>query len=70
MDRKISEFEENARTRLAHAVIIEFEAEDIRQVKDDLVFRIIGLGCRDVGLYTVDLLIGPLINREIMISRT
>lgn len=63
-DRRISELEEDAKTRLAHAVIIEFEAEDIRQVKDDLVFRIVCLGCRDVGLYAVDFLIRPLINKR------
>jgi hypothetical protein len=61
----MSELEEDARTRLAHAVIIEFEAEDIGQVKDDLVFRVIGLGRRDVGLYAVDFLVCPLILRKI-----
>lgn len=63
----MSGLEEDARAWLAHAVIIEFEAEDIRQVKDDLVFRVIGLGCRDVGLDAVDFLVCPLINKEIII---
>jgi hypothetical protein len=61
----MSELEEDARTRLAHAVIIEFDAEDIGQVKDDLVFRVIGLGCRDVSLYAVDFLVCPLILRKV-----
>lgn len=56
----MSELEEDARTGLAHSVIIEFEAEDVREVKNGFVFREIGLGCRDIGLDTVDFLICPL----------
>jgi len=55
----MSELEEDAKPGLAHAVIIEFETEDVREVENGLVLRVIGLGCCDVRLDTVDFLICP-----------
>jgi hypothetical protein len=53
----MSELEEDAGTGLAHAVIIEFETKDVREVENGLVFREIGLGCCDVGLDALNFLI-------------
>ena len=49
------------RTRWAiYTVIREFEAKDVRQVEDNLVFRIINLGSSDVCLDAIDLFKRPL----------
>ncbi len=40
-----------------HKVIVEFDAEDVREIENGLVLRIIGLGCCDVGLDAVNFLV-------------
>ena len=43
-----------------YTVILQFEAQDVCQVEDDLVFRIIDFRCSDVCLDAVDLFVCPL----------
>jgi len=40
----------SVRARTNPQVIVEFDAEDVREIENGLVLRIIGLGCCDVGL--------------------
>ena len=55
-----NELDEDPRMGLAHAVIIEFDTKDIREVENGLVLRVIGRGCGYVGLDAVDFLIRAL----------
>lgn len=54
LNTRVSELEEDTRTRLAHAVINEFETKDVREVDKGFVFRVVGLGCCDVGLDAIN----------------
>ena len=53
----MSELQEYVRAGQAHAVVQEFYAEDVWEVKNGLVFRIVGLRCGHVGLNAFDFLI-------------
>ena len=55
----MSDLEEYAGTGLAYEVIIELETKDVREVNNGLVFGVIGLGCRDVGLDAFNFLVCP-----------
>jgi hypothetical protein len=53
----MSELEEGVGAGQAHTVVRELHTEDVREVKNGLVFRILGLGCGHVGLDAFDFLI-------------
>jgi hypothetical protein len=53
----MSELEEGVGAGQAHAAVREFHTVDVREVKNGLVFRILGLGCGHVDLDAFDFLI-------------
>lgn len=53
----MSKLQEKVRAGQAHAVVQEFHTEDVWEVKNGLVFRILGLRCGHVSLNAFDFFI-------------
>ena len=51
-----------------YTVILQFEAQDVCQVEDDLVLRIIDFGCSNVCLDAVDLFVCPLSRKDVRVK--